>query len=97
MANSYLKWCIPLAEQVKQLSMPTKLIWGVNDPLFPIEVAHLLRDNLPQADFIPLEKAGHTSFIEDPQGFNEAMARIRHETTINKPYDPFSMPIAKAA
>lgn len=92
-----LKWCLPLEQQVSQLSVPTKLIWGINDPIFPIEVGHILRDRLPQADFIPLANAGHTSFIEDPQAFNEAMIRIRHETTINKPYDPFSMPIAKAA
>lgn len=92
-----LKWSLPLEQQVSKLSVPTKLIWGVNDPLFPIELAHLLRDRLPQADFIPLAKAGHTSFIEDPQGFNEAMIRIRHETTINGGFNSFSMPIAKAA
>ena len=92
-----LQWNLPLEQQVSQLTMPTKLIWGVNDPLFPLEVGHLLRDRLPQGDFIPLETAGHTSFIEDPQRFNETMIRIRHETTINDPYDPFSMPLAKAA
>lgn len=92
-----LQWNQPLEPRAEQLNMPTTLIWGLKDTLFPVHLAHLLGDRLPQGSFVPLPKGAHSPHLEDPDGFAEAVIRSKHENTIYEPYDPFSMPIAKAA
>ncbi len=58
---------------LNRLELPLLLIWGRQDRLVPLEVAHQclrLRSDLP---LVVLEQAGHCPHDEVPEGFNAAL------------------------
>lgn len=47
---------------------PLLIVWGIEDPWLPVETAQKFASNLPQAEIVKLEKAGHypqEHFAED--------------------------------
>lgn len=55
------------------LPHPTLLVWGENDPLFPLAVAHRLRDALERAELVVIGDARHAPNLEYPATFNRAL------------------------
>ena len=49
--------------------MPTLLIWGINDKLFPIADADSLLIDFPNARMDTVIQAGHIPHLENPIGF----------------------------
>jgi len=46
--------------QVQRIETPTRIIWGADDPVFSLESAFFLAENIPGARLYIVEGAGHT-------------------------------------
>jgi abhydrolase domain-containing protein 14 len=57
-----------------RLKMPVLLIWGERDPVFPLQKhGKPLKDKFPNSKLIILKDAGHASYIDRPQEFNDLL------------------------
>ena len=55
--------------------MPVQLIWGADDPLFPVAHAARAHALIPTARLAVIEGAGHTPQAERPEEFNRVLQR----------------------
>ncbi|ALC91650.1 hydrolase [Bacillus sp. FJAT-18017] len=55
-----------LPQQLKEIKVPTLLIWGEEDRVVPVEVGKRLVRDLPDAQLITVEKTGHLITEERP-------------------------------
>jgi pimeloyl-ACP methyl ester carboxylesterase len=53
-----------------KIAAPTLLIWGKQDTITPLDVAHVFTDRLPHAHMRVLDQCGHAPNIERPEAFN---------------------------
>jgi pimeloyl-ACP methyl ester carboxylesterase len=70
-------------EDLARLRMPTALIWGEKDGLFPVEVARSMAAALPQVHLEVLPGCGHAVHIECPGRLVAAIERFRRSTSTN--------------
>ncbi|MBF9142499.1 alpha/beta fold hydrolase [Hymenobacter properus] len=73
-----------LSKELTKVTVPTLLVWGLNDTITPPPVAHEFARLLPHAELRFLDHCGHAPMMERPIGFN---AYLRHflRTTANVP------------
>ncbi|HKH47851.1 MAG TPA: alpha/beta hydrolase [Thermoanaerobaculia bacterium] len=64
-------------EDLRQLRMPTDLIWGDRDGLFRIEGARAMAEAIPDATLEVLEGCGHAIHLECPDRLADAMQQAR--------------------
>jgi pimeloyl-ACP methyl ester carboxylesterase len=57
-----------------EIACPVLLIWGERD-YFPLRFAQQAAAEMPDARLEVLPTTGHLSYLEDPAGFNQALAR----------------------
>jgi 3-oxoadipate enol-lactonase len=57
------------------IDVPTLVIASTGDTLIPHQVTAPMAEQIPNADLVTLEGAGHLSNLEDPQGFSDALRR----------------------
>jgi pimeloyl-ACP methyl ester carboxylesterase len=62
---------------LRQLRMPTALIWGEHDGLFRVECARAMVAALPDATLEVLKGCGHAIHLECPDRLAAAMQRVR--------------------
>jgi pimeloyl-ACP methyl ester carboxylesterase len=62
-----------LTKQLPGLKMPVQLIWGADDPLFPVSHATRAHGAIPNCRLTVIEGAGHTPQAERPEEFNRAL------------------------
>src|SRR6516162_3610707 len=60
-------------EELREIGIPTLLVWGINDPLSPIQIADKLHGAIKASRKVLIEKAGHFPFLEHPQQFNQTV------------------------
>jgi pimeloyl-ACP methyl ester carboxylesterase len=60
-------------EEIRAVTAPTLLVWGMGDTLVPPSLARVLRGEMPHARLLLLDKAGHVSMFDQAQRFNEAV------------------------
>lgn len=60
-------------EEMKAVSAPTLLVWGEEDPLVPLTLGYVVREEMSHADLLVLNRAGHVSMFDQPEAFNEAV------------------------
>ncbi len=58
------------------IATPTLIICGEDDPGTPVAMSEIMRDGIPGAELVILPIARHLSNLEDPTGFNAALARF---------------------
>jgi len=63
-----------VGEHAERVTAPTLLLWGDEDPVVPISVAHKLAARLPQARLTTFPGVGHCPMLEQPARFNELVA-----------------------
>ena len=63
-----------VSRRLDHLEVPVLLIWGANDPLFPLEQARRALDLIPRSRLAVIEGAGHTPQAERPEEFNKQLA-----------------------
>jgi pimeloyl-ACP methyl ester carboxylesterase len=62
-----------LVYRLRQTGLPVLLIWGADDPLFPLEHATRAHRDLPGSRLAVIEGAGHTPQAERPDEFNRVL------------------------
>ncbi len=58
---------------LRQIAVPTLVVVGRDDALTPVSTAEKLTAGIPGAKMVIIEKAGHLSNLEQPDGFNQAV------------------------
>lgn len=61
-------------DRLDEIKMPVLLICGAADRMTPPRYSRYLKEQLPQAELVSIESAGHMAMLEAPQAVNEAIA-----------------------
>jgi pimeloyl-ACP methyl ester carboxylesterase len=62
-----------LHKWLHRIDVPTLLIWGDHDRMFPLEHAHAFEKAIPGAKLVVIPKCGHVPQIEKPDEFVAAL------------------------
>ena len=62
-------------EYYRQIKIPTRFVWGIEDTLTPIKDAEVLVQSLRDAKLYRIESVGHMPMIENYEKFDEALIR----------------------
>lgn len=65
-----------VADVLEQISVPSLLIWGLQDTITPPEVALAFHDLLPHSQVIFLDHCGHVPMMEQPKLFNQHVRKF---------------------
>ncbi|HLJ35768.1 MAG TPA: alpha/beta fold hydrolase [Ktedonobacteraceae bacterium] len=68
-----------LRDTLKSVTVPTLLIWGVNDTLVPASYATLFHQEIANSRLLLLKKAGHVAMYDAAREFNEAVLAFLNE------------------
>src|SRR6202140_4592780 len=66
----HLRGGIGVEDRLGELRMPTLLIWGRHDHIFPARHAEVAKDKLPRGRVVIFEDSGHPPQMEEPDRFN---------------------------
>jgi len=58
-----------LRKWLHRIKVPTLLIWGANDRLFPMEYAYAYHELIPGSEAVIIPECGHVPNIEKPDAF----------------------------
>jgi len=61
---------VVVEERLPELRMPTLLIWGGHDHIFPASHAQAAKDRIPNGRLEIFDDSGHTPQMEEPDRFN---------------------------
>ena len=62
-----------MTTRLKELKVPVQLIWGADDPLFPVAHAARAHSLIERSRLTVIEGAGHTPQAERPEEFNRVL------------------------
>jgi pimeloyl-ACP methyl ester carboxylesterase len=65
-----------VTRRLNELKIPVQLIWGANDPLFPLAHAERARSMIERASLAVIDGAGHMPQAERPEEFNRVLHRF---------------------
>ena len=68
-----VKRSVQLTPHLPNLQMPVLVVWGRDDPLFPVKHAYRAADAAPNATLRVFDGVGHWVYLEDPEGFNRSL------------------------
>lgn len=60
-----------MAEEVPSITIPTLLVWGLNDTITPPIVAHEFNRLIPNSELKFIDKCCHAPMMEHPEKFNQ--------------------------
>ncbi|HEY3446924.1 MAG TPA: alpha/beta hydrolase [Myxococcales bacterium] len=60
-------------QRLPQLKVPSLVVWGQKDPMFPVAVGRQLAGLIPGADFVPLAGCGHSPPEEAPAALSDVV------------------------
>ena len=60
---------IPFFDELARVTAPTRIVWGRQDKIIPVECGTLYQQAIPGADLVVLEQCGHASHLEKPDEF----------------------------
>ena len=69
-----------LSRELAKITVPTLLVWGLNDTITPPPVAHEFARLLPRATLRFLDHCGHAPMMERPAQFNAYLRRFLRTT-----------------
>jgi len=67
------------AEELRQIQHQTLILWGENDKVFPPVVGEAAAQIMPNAALRRIQDAGHISFMDQPEVFNEILLQFLKE------------------
>jgi pimeloyl-ACP methyl ester carboxylesterase len=67
---------VDLVAMLAQTGVSVLLVWGADDPLFPLEIAKRAHRLLPGSALAVIKATGHTPQAERPGEFNEIVTRF---------------------
>lgn len=59
-----------------QITVPTGLIWGLNDTITPVSTAYGFYHLLPNAKLYFIDECGHAPMMEQPERFHEILGQF---------------------
>lgn len=62
-----------ITPRLGEITIPTLVICGEDDPGTPLAMSEIMRDGIPGAELAVLPVARHISNLEDVEGFNQAL------------------------
>lgn len=62
-----------VTRRLNELRIPVQLIWGADDPLFPLAHASRAHSLIERASLAVIDRAGHTPQAERPEEFNRVL------------------------
>jgi pimeloyl-ACP methyl ester carboxylesterase len=68
-----------VADLLPAIKVPTLLIWGKEDRITPIHVAHEFANTIPDTKLVVLNECGHAPMMEKPGEFNLALQQYLHK------------------
>jgi pimeloyl-ACP methyl ester carboxylesterase len=68
-----------MTKRLNELKIPVQLIWGADDPLFPVAHAARAHSLIKRSKLTVIEGAGHTPQAERPEEFNRVLDRFLRE------------------
>ena len=74
-----------LAGELHRITVPTLLVWGLNDTITPPRVAHEFENLLPRAELYFLDHCGHAPMMERPAAFNRYLGPFLQRTVAAAP------------
>jgi pimeloyl-ACP methyl ester carboxylesterase len=60
-----------LLHELKNVRMPTLLLWGEDDEVTTMGVAETFATHIPNSTLVSIKNCGHAPMIEHPDWFNE--------------------------
>ena len=54
-----------------RVRLPTRIVWGREDRLVPVECGQLYQKAIPGSDLVIFESCGHSPQIEKPEEFTQ--------------------------
>jgi len=70
---------VDYAKQLRNSPVPTLVVWGENDGLFPATQATLLAESFTKAEVLILPGARHPAYLDQPKRFHEALLKFLAE------------------
>ncbi|HTN38757.1 MAG TPA: alpha/beta hydrolase [Arachidicoccus sp.] len=70
-----------LSDELREIKIPTCLIWGKNDTITPPMVAEEFKTLIPNSELHWIDQCGHAPMMEQPESFNEILSEFlsRHK------------------
>lgn len=62
-----------ISDRLGEVTAPTRVIAGAQDPVSPLSVAQVLVDGIPDADLVVISDAAHIANVAQPEKFNAAV------------------------
>jgi pimeloyl-ACP methyl ester carboxylesterase len=81
----------PVAAALRQLDLPSIVIWGVKDRYVPVEFADRNQEALPRATVHRIEDAGHWPFIDRPDAVAALLLPFLRRQLENRGQSPISI------
>lgn len=63
-----------LRSRLKEVAVPTLILWGEHDAVIPLPYAVALQEGIPGARLVQIPRAGHVPMLERPDAVNRAIA-----------------------
>ncbi|MBA2663576.1 MAG: alpha/beta hydrolase [Bradymonadaceae bacterium] len=63
-------------ERLSEVSVPTDIIWGMQDPVIPLEHARRFADEIPNARLHCIEGCGHSPQVGNPREFARLLREL---------------------
>ncbi len=74
-----------LLDQLPRLRMPTLVVWGTDDRIFPADQARAAVERLPRGELVLIPDCGHLPHVECPDRFADALGRFLADHTPSPP------------
>jgi 2-hydroxy-6-oxonona-2,4-dienedioate hydrolase len=68
-----------LLKLLKNIKVPTLLLWGEDDLITTMKVAETFHKNIPNSKLVTVKKCGHAPMIEHPEWFAEEVKKFLKE------------------
>ena len=68
-----------MAEMIPNITIPTLLVWGLNDTITPPMVAHEFNRLIPNSELKFIDKCCHAPMMEHPEKFNQLVETFLEE------------------
>lgn len=68
-----------MASEITKITVPTLLVWGLNDTITPPMVAHEFNRLIPNSTLKFIDKCSHAPMMEHPEKFNDLLAAFIQE------------------
>lgn len=71
--------------QLRRLTMPTLVLWGRDDRIFPAYQARIAAERLPHGELVIIPDCGHIPHVECPDRFADILGRFLADQAVDRP------------